>query len=84
MNTEELIEKLSQETSGKATLRSPMYYGLCLIATLLLYAIGSFFFFDVLLNDYADYEPAYISGSIECLCSHLFNVSGRPSEAFNH
>ena len=47
MNTEELIEKLSQETSGKATLRSPMYYGLCLIATLLLYAIGSFFFFDV-------------------------------------
>ena len=47
MNTEELIEKLGQETFGKPALRSPVYYGLCLVVTLLLYGIGSLLFLDI-------------------------------------
>lgn len=47
MNTEKLIEKLSQEKSTNTVLRSPVFYGLCLVATLLLYGMGSFLFFDI-------------------------------------
>ncbi len=47
MNTEELISKLSQDELKKASLNSPLYYGLWLISILLLYATISLLFLEI-------------------------------------